>query len=193
MLVIFEGIDGVGKSTQISLLKDVYKDCILTKEPGGSLLGKKLREILLNGEEISKIAEMFLFLADRAEHYDKIISKNKDKMIFCDRSFVSGISYALANSSEFDINTLLMLNKIALKNDTKAKFIFFEIEKNELKKRLENRKENDKIEQRGLEYLLKVQDNMKEIFKSGEYEVLILNANEKIEEIHSKIKEFIND
>ena len=48
MYVVFEGIDCVGKSTQISLLKEIYKDAIFTLEPGGTELGKHLREILLN-------------------------------------------------------------------------------------------------------------------------------------------------
>ncbi len=64
MYVVFEGIDCVGKSTQISLLKEIYKDAIFTLEPGGTELGKHLREILLNKTHpISKRAELLLFFS----------------------------------------------------------------------------------------------------------------------------------
>lgn len=98
MLINLEGIDGAGKSTQIALLASTFKDAIITKEPGATPLGTQIRKIILGGNlNISHQAEMFLFLADRAEHYEKIIKPNRDKMVFCDRSFVSGIAYAMTN------------------------------------------------------------------------------------------------
>lgn len=98
MLINLEGVDGAGKSTQIALLASTFKDAIITKEPGATPLGTQIRKIIL-GENlnISHQSEMFLFLADRAEHYEKIIKPNRDKMVFCDRSFVSGIAYAMTN------------------------------------------------------------------------------------------------
>ena len=98
MLINLEGIDGAGKSTQIALLASTFKDAIITKEPGATPLGTQIRKIIL-GENlnISHQSEMFLFLADRAEHYEKIIKPNRDKIVFCDRSFVSGIAYAMTN------------------------------------------------------------------------------------------------
>lgn len=110
MLINLEGIDGAGKSTQIALLASTFKDAIITKEPGATPLGTQIRKIIL-GENlnISHQSEMFLFLADRAEHYEKIIKPNRDKMVFCDRSFVSGIAYAMTNLG-------LNLDEISRKN-----------------------------------------------------------------------------
>ena len=61
MYVIIEGIDSAGKSTQLEILKQNHPEAIFTKEPGGTDLGIKLREMVLNGEAKSKVAEMFLF------------------------------------------------------------------------------------------------------------------------------------
>lgn len=98
MLINLEGIDGAGKSTQIALLASTFKDAIITKEPGATPLGEQIRKIILGDNlNICHQAEMFLFLADRAEHYEKIIKPNRDKIVFCDRSFVSGIAYAMTN------------------------------------------------------------------------------------------------
>ena len=110
MLINLEGVDGAGKSTQIALLASTFKDAIITKEPGATPLGTQIRKIIL-GENlnISHQSEMFLFLADRAEHYEKIIKPNRDKIVFCDRSFVSGIAYAMTNLG-------LNLDEISRKN-----------------------------------------------------------------------------
>ena len=98
MLINLEGIDGTGKSTQIALLASTFKDAIITKEPGATPLGEQIRKIILGDNlNICHQAEMFLFLADRAEHYEKIIKPNRDKIVFCDRSFISGIAYAMTN------------------------------------------------------------------------------------------------
>ena len=98
MLINLEGVDGAGKSTQIAFLASTFKDAIITKEPGATPLGEQIRKIILGGNlNISHQAEMFLFLADRAEHYEKIIKPHRDKIVFCDRSFVSGIAYAMTN------------------------------------------------------------------------------------------------
>lgn len=190
MLVIFEGIDCVGKSTQINLLKEIYKDAIITKEPGGTKFGEKVRSLLLNGDEISKKAELFLFLADRNEHYEKVIKPNSNKLILSDRSFISGISYALANDESLSLVELINLNKFALNGNFGNKFIFLKADENTLKNRL-FKKNLDNIEKRGIEYLLKVQDIMEMVLNHLKFDVLKINASNEISTIHAQIKEFI--
>ena len=94
MYAVIEGIDTAGKSTQLELLKKKFPNAIFTKEPGGTPLGIKLRSMALNGEAKSEIAEMFLFLADRAEHIEELIKANQTNFIISDRSMISGIAYA---------------------------------------------------------------------------------------------------
>ena len=190
MLVTFEGIDGVGKTTQISLLSQIYQDAIITKEPGGTELGAKIRQMLLNGDDISFRAEILLFLADRAEHYEKVIVPNRDRLILSDRGFISGIAYAMANEPDLDIEELLEFNKFALNGDLGDKFIFFKIDKNALLSRLKSR-QADNIEARGIEYLLMVQDYMEILFRHIKLDVLYIDASEEILSINEKIKEFI--
>lgn len=189
MIVYFEGIDGVGKSTQIELLKAKFPDCIATKEPGGTELGKKLRKILLDGN-LSPKAEMLLFLADRAQHYAKIIEPNKDKLILSDRGFVSGLAYAAA-SYECDISELAQFNRFALNDDFSGKFIFFKANEELLKQRLLKRATSDSIEKRGEQYLMRVQKYMEIIFKDLELNFLEINADDEINAINEKILNFI--
>ncbi|WP_314041639.1 dTMP kinase [Campylobacter showae] len=192
MYILFEGIDGAGKSTQIARLAAAYPQAIATKEPGGTKLGENLREILLKENDLDKRAEILLFLADRAEHFGKIIKPNLDKMILSDRGFVSGMAYALAGGN-FSFEELLSLNKFALQGNFPQRIVFFKADENTLRSRLGSRAKIDGIEARGFDYLLKVQDAMEEILQKLDVCYATIDAAWDEEKITNLIKEFIND
>ena len=192
MYVIFEGIDGAGKSTQIARLAAAFPQAIVTKEPGGTKLGENLREILLKENDLDKRAEILLFLADRAEHSGKIIKPNSDKMILSDRGFVSGMAYALAGGN-FRFEELLSLNKFALQGNFPQKIVFFKADESTLRSRLGSRTQMDGIEARGFAYLLRVQDAMEEILQKLDVRYVTIDAAWDEEKITNLIKEFIND
>ncbi len=188
MYVAIEGIDTAGKSTQLELLEKRYKNAIFTKEPGGTKLGTKLRTMALNGEAKSNIAEMFLFLADRAEHIEEVIKQNQDKMIISDRSLISGIAYA----NHLDLDKLIELNLLATNNILPSHTILLHLSENELKNRL-SKKKNDAIELRGTDYLLNIQEKMKESIKKLKLNHIIIDASLSIEQIEKQIKDFLNE
>lgn len=191
MYILFEGIDTCGKSTQIALISQKHPEIIITHEPGGTPFGKKAREILLSDSLASKRAELLLFLADRAEHYQEVISPNRDKVIISDRGFLSGIGYALANG-DFDFEELVHLNRFALEGHFPDKVILFVTDLKTLKERT-SAKDLDGIELRGLEYLLKVQEHMKEsILKLG-IPHLFVDASQEIETIHTQITDYLRN
>jgi len=189
MYILFEGIDTCGKSTQIDLISTKHSEIVVTHEPGGTAFGKKAREILLADSLASKRAELLLFLADRAEHYEEVIEPNKNKVILSDRGFISGIGYALANG-DFDFEELVRLNKFALKDHFPDRIVLFLTDMETLKERT-SAKSLDGIELRGLEYLLRVQEHMKEsIIKLG-IPHLFIDATESIENIHQSILTYL--
>ncbi|PHS39831.1 MAG: dTMP kinase [Sulfurovum sp.] len=189
MYILFEGIDTCGKSTQIDLIAQKHPEVIVTHEPGGTVFGKKAREILLADNLASKRAELLLFLADRAEHYQEIIAPNKDKTIISDRGFLSGIGYALAND-DFDFEELVGLNKFALSGHFPDKIILFLTNMETLQQRTSEKK-LDGIELRGLEYLLNVQNKMHESLKKLGIDYLEVDATDSIENIHQKILSYL--
>ena len=192
MYILFEGIDGAGKSTQIARLAAAFPQAIVTKEPGGTKLGENLREILLKENDLDKRAEILLFLADRAEHLGKIIKPNFDKMILSDRGFISGMAYALAGGN-FSFEELLSLNKFALQGNFPQKIVFFKADESTLRSRLGSRAQMDGIEARGFAYLLRVQDAMEEILQKLGVSYVTIDAALDEETITNLIKEFIND
>jgi len=189
MYILFEGIDTCGKSTQIELISQNQPEIITTKEPGGTAFGVKAREILLQDSLASKRAELLLFLADRAEHYHEIIHPNRDKLVVSDRGFISGLGYALANG-DFDFDALVRLNKFALDGHFPDKIVLFLTNMETLKERT-SQKNLDGIELRGLEYLLEVQEHMRQsIIKLG-IPHLFIDATDEIENIHQTILTYL--
>ncbi len=188
MYIVIEGIDTAGKSTQLDILKNKYPNAIFTKEPGGTKLGIKLRNMALSGEAKSNLAETFLFLADRAEHIHEVISPNLDKMVISDRSIISGISYA-TNIPHTIITTF---NVVATTNILPTHAIILELSKEELVNRL-SKKQNDAIESRGVEYLLDIQSRMKQTVQTLNINNICIDASLSIDEISKKIEEFINE
>lgn len=188
MYLILEGVDTSGKSTQIELLKEVYPQACFSKEPGGTDLGAKIREMILHEGVSNHKAELFLFLADRAEHYLKVVQQHE--VVISDRGFISGIAYALANHKDYDLNFLTTLNSFALDDKMPDFVVLLETNETLIKSRL-SQKSQDMIEKRGIAYLLKVQELMKEVLQKLEINHIVIDASKEIDTIHSEIKDFI--
>jgi len=186
LYILFEGVDTSGKSTQIELLKKSFSKAIFTKEPGATKIGSKIRQMALFESDISKRCELFLFLADGAEHFEKVIKPNKDKVIFSDRGLISGIAYALANDESLETKRLIEFNRFALQESLPDIVFVFKTTKKLLFKRLSS-KSHDSIEKRGVEYLLRVQEYILKVCKRLEIEMHEIDASKKIEEINKEI------
>ncbi len=185
MYIAIEGIDTAGKSTQIEALTKHLQDVVVTKEPGGTKSGRQIRQIVLSGEVKSKKAEFLLFLADRAEHIQEVILPNKDKTILSDRSAVSGIAYALA-SKEMTKKELVELNNFATDNIYPDIVFLLWLTPQELHNRL-SQKTLDGIEKRGSEYLLDIQNAIKEAANLLGVNLVQIDATLPKEEITKEI------
>jgi dTMP kinase len=188
MYLILEGVDTSGKSTQLELLKDIYPNAYFTKEPGGTKLGSKIREIILHDGVQNHKAELFLFLADRAEHYKEIVSNHE--VVISDRGLISGIAYALANHDDYSLEFLTSLNRFALDDKMPDFVVLLETNEKLIKQRMQT-KSADMIEKRGIKYLLKIQDIMKDVLKELDIKHIVIDASKDINTIHDEIKEFI--
>ena len=99
VFIAFEGGDGAGKSTQVHLLADRLRDLgltpLLTRQPGGTALGRALRDIVLHGEAMSARAEALIFAADKAQHVEEVIRPGLDegRVVISDRYTDSSVAY----------------------------------------------------------------------------------------------------
>ena len=118
LYVAFEGIEGCGKTTLANLfcnwLKQKGERVVLTREPGGTDLGRRLRELLLFSDP-SPMAELFIFLADRAEHIKKLVKPSLDAglWVVSDRCFLSTLAYQGYGRGILDLDRLRDLCRLS--------------------------------------------------------------------------------
>jgi len=194
MYVALEGIDGVGKTTQLHALHTRYPNSIMTKEPGATPLGMRIREILLHENlDISENAELFLFLADRAEHATNVVrpALREGKSVFSDRSLLSGLAYTRSDADEA---FLLELNRFALDRCMPHKTIILTLDEASLKTRfIQRNASEDRIEKRGWGYLLATQERLIYFAEKLGLDYKVIDANQPIATITATIKEYIDD
>lgn len=121
ILIVFEGIDGTGKSTQLNLLADALKSqgypVITTREPTNGVYGQKIRSLYDKRSQVTKEEELELFLQDRREHVENLLTPGLTgkNIILCDRYYLSTIAYQ--GTVGFDILDLEHKNNFAPKPD----------------------------------------------------------------------------
>lgn len=121
MFITLEGIEGAGKTTQIknivSFLEGRGHACTVTREPGGTAIGKKIRSVLLNPEcgEMNPLTELLLYNADRAQHVETLIKPALDagKTVICDRFFDATTVYQ-GYARGLDIGLVMTLHRLVL-------------------------------------------------------------------------------
>ena len=197
--IVIEGIDGCGKTTQVdeisrwlptSGLMEENSNLIRTREPGGSLLGKKLRNLILDNDTKNKpssLAELLLYSADRAEHVSKIISPALEKKdwVLSDRFADSTLAYQ-GYGRDINLEIIKNIESIVCQGEKPDLTIFLEITAEESVLRRKNFVP-DRIESEGIQFLQKVSDGFKVIAKEKNWKTI--SATQNINTISNEIKE----
>jgi len=195
--ITFEGADGSGKTTQIEMIKKYLEEkgyeCLLTREPGGSNLGNKIREILLHYDgEVDSLCELLLYMADRAQHVNTIIrpALERGQIVLCDRYTDSSVAYQ-GYARGLDVEKIIELNKIATENLEPDLTIVFDVETETAIKRVGEIK--DRLEQEGIEFHKKLRKGYLELAKRFPQRIKVINANLSIEEVFSQVINALED
>ena len=197
--IVIEGIDGCGKTTQIeeiskwlpsSGLMGENSKLVKTREPGGSLLGKKLRNLILDNNTNNKpssLAELLLYSADRAEHVSKIISPalEKENWVLSDRFAASTLAYQ-GYGRDINLEIIKNIESIVCQGEKPDLTILLEISAEESLLRRKNFIP-DRIESEGIKFLQKVNAGFKFIAKEQNWKVI--SATQNINSISNEIKE----
>ena len=199
--IVLEGIDGCGKTTQINELSkwlpksgliDKNATLIKTREPGGSILGREIRDMILNTNKSNSpsiLTELLLYSADRAEHISKIIipALQNGDWIISDRFSGSTLAYQ-GYGREISIDIIKKLENIVCHNIKPDLTFFLEISPEESIRRRRN-KVADRIESEGFEFLEKVNHGFKLIALENNWE--IIKASEDLTSIAQQIQKLL--
>ncbi len=197
MFITFEGIEGCGKSTQAKKLYEFFlakgKEVLITREPGGTLAGEKIREILID-EKIPKLSaktEMLLNFAARLEHVEKVIKPAlaQGKTVISDRFFDSTYAYQ-GNAFGIADEVIDEVRKTTI-GDFQPDITFLVDVPLELAfKRIEGRVENNRYEKLGFDFHKKVQEGFLNLAKKNP-RIKVIDGTKNIEEISSQIQKFL--
>jgi dTMP kinase len=196
IFITFEGIDGSGKTTQIELLNSFLKqsgfDVALTREPGGTDIGDKIRKILLDSKNIqmSYRAETLLFLASRAELVSKVIqpSLNQGKIIICDRFFDSTIAYQ-GIARQLGAKKILDMSLWATENIIPDLTFLLSIDVWECENRIKNgKKKKDRIEKEKIDFKSKIQEGYMQLAGQNKERFVIVDGCRDIESVFAVVK-----
>lgn len=195
LFITFEGADGCGKTTQLMLLAKYLKqhnyEVLVTREPGAKGLGEKLRDILLNYDgNVSSKAELFLFLADRAQHMDVIIKPAvaAGKIVLCDRHTDSTLAYQ-GFGRGLDIGRIKTLNDIATGGRKPDLTFVFDIDVETSMQRVGADK--DRMESAGQEFFNKVRNGYLAIAKQEPERMKVIDATKTIEDIRKDVLDIL--
>jgi dTMP kinase len=205
MWIAIEGIDGAGKSSVILNLQEKLLakkiKAVLTKEPGGTELGQKIRSIIETTPHSAPV-ELFLFAADRQEHYLKIIKPaiTQNKLVISDRSVYSSIAYQ-GYGHGLNIEDIVLVNKIALENRFPDLLVYLKLNPVVALARIKLSR-NTVTHFEKLDYLEKVANGFDELTNKNSLgksnlsniinEVLVVDANLSSQEIADLILQKIN-
>lgn len=200
LFITFEGLDGSGKTTQIALLADYLKrkghQVITTIEPGGTNLGDRIRQILLdkNNAGMSNKAETFLFEASRAELVSKVIAPalGSGKIIICDRFFDSTIAYQ-GIARGLGVEKVMELSLWATDGIVPDLTFLLSVDVEGGEKRLSGSSKNrDRIESEEEKFKQRIFDGYIELARKYSGRIVLIDAKQEIKTIFSQIRERVD-
>lgn len=202
-LITLEGVEGSGKSTQAELLQDYLQqqgyEVIITYEPGGTKIGKKIRKMLLDPENknLAAKAELLLYEADRAQHVEEVIKPalEADKVVVSDRYFDATLAYQVY-ARGLDKELVTTLNNLAVGSIVPDLTLLLDIDPqlslHRADKVTSETGDGDRIEAEKLSFHRNVRDGYLKLAEEQE-RIKVIDGHKSISDIFNRIKKVITE
>lgn len=199
MFISFEGSEGAGKGLILNKLKAFLQennvDFIATREPGGTDVAEKIREIIVH-EDIDGITEALLFASARRHHVENLIkpSIENGKLVLCDRFIDSSLVYQGCGRG-LGIDTVWEINKFAIGDFLPDKTIYLDIAPEVGLRRIsDNNRETNRLDLEGLDFYNKNREGYLYLANKYPDRFVVINANQTPDEVFNELKEkFLNN
>lgn len=193
MFISFEGIDGVGKSTQLESLQEFLisrgHKVLRTLEPGGTELGQEIRHLLLHRKgDVAPRAEALLYAADRAHHVATKIrpALERGEIVLTDRYFDSSVAYQGA-ARDLDVNQVRDISLWAVDNLVPDLTILLDLPAEDaMQRRSKTGTEPDRLEREKVEFFERARLMYLELAKEKRF--LVVDANQSVDQIQASIR-----
>lgn len=198
-LIVIEGPDGSGKSTQIELMRAYLEDkgfqVVETREPGGTRIGEKIRDIILdnNNTEMSPVTEALLYAASRAQHVHEIIKPEvaNGKIVICTRYVYSSLVYQ-GIARGLGIDMVASINDAAIQGMMPDLTIMFDMDPEKALNRKISGGGGDRLELEDVNFHKMVYNGYREILKIHK-EIKVVNASRSVGEVHRDVIKIIDE
>ena len=199
LFIVMEGPDGSGKTTQINLLKEYLEEagyeCLITREPGGTVIGEEIRQLILNPEhkEMSPVTEMLLYAASRAQLVHEVIGPalEEGKIVISDRFVDSSIVYQ-GIARKLGISTVSAVNAPGIGIYRPDGIFFIDLSEAEGLRRKKEQKTLDRIEYDCIYFHHMVWEGYRKVL-SGRPEVMKIDGGRSIDTIQKKIRNHVDE
>ncbi|MGK5094104.1 dTMP kinase [Deltaproteobacteria bacterium TL4] len=201
LFITFEGIDGCGKTTQLlhasEWLKQQGYSVLTTREPGGTLIGKQIRSLLLNPDsrELCPQSELLLYLADRIQHLHEVIlpAKQQGTMVLCDRYHDSTVAYQ-GFGRQLDLGGIESIVNQWIAPVSPDLTLYIKISKELAAERLRLRKVQDhslaqesRIDAETVSFFQRVSEGFDRLMELNPDRFVKINGEQRIDEIHQEV------
>lgn len=199
LFIVMEGPDGSGKTTQINLLEQYLKEagyeCLITREPGGTVIGEEVRELILNPEykEMSPVTEMLLYAASRAQLVHEVIGPALEagRIVISDRFVDSSIVYQ-GIARNLGISTVAAVNAPGIGIYRPDGIFFIDLSEAEGIRRKKNQKKLDRVEQESIDFHHLVSEGYRKVLAERP-EVIKIDGGKDIDVIQKKIRNHVDE
>ncbi|MBF8983660.1 dTMP kinase [Lutibacter sp. B2] len=198
LFISVEGPDGSGKTTQIQELEKYFKDknydVVVTREPGGTPISEKIREVILdiNNKDMDFVTEALLYAAARAQHVSQVIKPAilDGKIVICDRFVDSSIVYQ-GIGRNLGMKTVENINNIAINGYMPDITFFFKLSPEIGIYRKTKQGSKDRLESEKIAFHKKVFEGYEQLEKMHPQRIIGIDANRSIKEIYNEIIAYI--
>lgn len=200
--ITFEGIDGSGKSTQLRLLGNFLRangcDALITREPGGTTLGLRLRAALLDAmEEVDPLTELLVFAADRAQHVRRMLrpALAAGRVVISDRYADATIAYQ-GGGRGFAPELISQIVQLATEGLKPDLTLLFDVSVQESTNRTTRRSNNktssrDRLDIEHADFYARVRDTYLQIALAEPERVKLIDTSGPVDQTHERVKEIV--
>lgn len=191
--IVFEGIDGSGKGTQIEKLKkylaETHQPAVFTREPGGGKISEDIRGVIKDKDnmQMTDICELLLFEAARNQHLHDVILPNKDKIVVSDRYYLSTLAYQ-GYGRGIDLDVVNLANKIAIEGVEPECIVYLDVPPDIGEQRNSTLLEkSDRIEIAGNSFMSKVYYGYKQCINAKPDRWVVLDGTKSPDEVFDNL------